>query len=81
MRWSARAETASAAPAPAPAPAAAPVPAHAPAGDDDGSTQARRGVSRSVAPLVEEGMTEEEIRRLEEEERHLDDEIARAGRG
>ncbi|KAK3330345.1 hypothetical protein B0H66DRAFT_58090 [Apodospora peruviana] len=38
----------------------------------------------SVAPqyahLVEEGMTEDEIRRLEEEERQLDAEIARAGR-
>lgn len=34
------------------------------------------GVSRH---LVEDGMTEDEIRRLEEEERQLDDEIQRAG--
>lgn len=33
-----------------------------------------------VAHLVEEGMTEEDIRRLEEEERQLDVEIERAGR-
>lgn len=37
------------------------------------------GVSRSVAHLVEEGMTEDEIRRLEEEERQLDDAIQRRG--
>ena len=35
------------------------------------------GVSSSVAHLVEEGMTEADIRRLEEEERHLDAEIER----
>lgn len=39
------------------------------------------GVSRSVAHLVEEGMTREEIRRLEEEERQLDDAIQRHGQG
>ena len=37
----------------------------------------QHGVSRH---LVEDGMTMEEIRRLEEEERQLDDEIERAGR-
>lgn len=37
-------------------------------------------VSRAVAHLVEDGMTHDEIRRLEEEERHLDAEIERAGR-
>jgi hypothetical protein len=39
------------------------------------------GVSRSVAHLVEEGMTPDEIRRLEEEERQLDDAIQRRGQG
>lgn len=43
-----------------------------PAGNQD--------VSRSVAHLVEDGMTQDEIRRLEEEERQLDAEIERAGR-
>lgn len=38
------------------------------------------GVSRSVAHLVEDGMTEDEIRRLEDEERQLDDAIQRHGR-
>lgn len=38
------------------------------------------GLSSSVAALVEEGMTEEEIRRLEEEERALDRAIEEAGR-
>ncbi|KAJ3475569.1 hypothetical protein NLG97_g9412 [Lecanicillium saksenae] len=37
-----------------------------------------QGVSRH---LVEDGMTEDEIRRLEEEEAHLDSEIQRAGGG
>ncbi|KAL7909459.1 hypothetical protein GGI35DRAFT_382571 [Trichoderma velutinum] len=36
--------------------------------------------SRNIAHLVEEGMTEADILRLEEEERHLDAEIERAGR-
>ena len=45
---------------------------------DLGSDQ--QGMSRSVAHLVEEGMTRDDIRRLEEEERHLDAEIERAGR-
>ncbi|KFA75978.1 hypothetical protein S40288_05628 [Stachybotrys chartarum IBT 40288] len=39
-----------------------------------------QGVPRSVAHLVEDGMTEDEIRRLEEEERQLDDAIERARR-
>ena len=38
-----------------------------------------RNVSSSVAHLVEEGMTAEDIRRLEEEERALDDAIAQRG--
>jgi hypothetical protein len=37
-------------------------------------------MSSNVAHLVEDGMTVEEIRRLEEEERQLDDEIERAAR-
>jgi hypothetical protein len=37
-------------------------------------------MSSNVAHLVEDGMTAEEIRRLEEEERELDDEIERAAR-
>ncbi|KAL6811097.1 hypothetical protein GGI42DRAFT_208464 [Trichoderma sp. SZMC 28013] len=36
--------------------------------------------SRNIAHLVEEGMTEADILRLEEEERHLDAEIERAAR-
>lgn len=36
--------------------------------------------SRGIAHLVEEGMTEADILRLEEEERHLDAEIERAAR-
>ncbi|KAI8719036.1 hypothetical protein NCS52_00683900 [Fusarium sp. LHS14.1] len=39
-----------------------------------------QGMSSNVAHLVEDGMTAEEIRRLEEEERQLDDEIERAAR-
>jgi hypothetical protein len=39
-----------------------------------------QGVSSSVAHLVEEGMTAEQIRRLEEEERALDAAIEQAGR-
>lgn len=39
-----------------------------------------QGVSTNVAHLVEDGMTADEIRRLEEEERQLDDEIERAAR-
>ncbi|KAI8691155.1 hypothetical protein LRP88_08432 [Fusarium phalaenopsidis] len=39
-----------------------------------------QGMSSNVAHLVEDGMTAEEIRRLEEEERELDDEIERAAR-
>ncbi|UKZ77646.1 hypothetical protein TrVFT333_005370 [Trichoderma virens FT-333] len=37
-------------------------------------------MSRNIAHLVEEGMTEADILRLEEEERHLDAEIERAAR-
>ncbi|KAJ6446099.1 hypothetical protein O9K51_00866 [Purpureocillium lavendulum] len=47
---------------------------------DARSTQTPQNVSRNVAHLVEDGMTEDEIRRLEEEERQLDAEIERAGR-
>lgn len=39
-----------------------------------------QGMSSNVAHLVEDGMTAEEIRRLEQEERELDDEIERAAR-
>ncbi|KAF4974437.1 hypothetical protein FZEAL_8659 [Fusarium zealandicum] len=39
-----------------------------------------QGMPSRVAHLVEDGMTPDEIRRLEEEERQLDDEIERAGR-
>lgn len=49
-------------------------------GDRASGTQTPQGVSTNVAHLVEEGMTAEEIRRLEEEERQLDDEIERAAR-
>jgi hypothetical protein len=42
--------------------------------------QTPQGMSSNVAHLVEDGMTVEEIRRLEEEERQLDDEIERAAR-
>ncbi|KAH7196993.1 uncharacterized protein B0J16DRAFT_10483 [Fusarium flagelliforme] len=50
---------------------------------DRGATsgvQTPQGMSSNVAHLVEDGMTAEEIRRLEEEERQLDDEIERATR-
>lgn len=49
-------------------------------GRADSGAGTPRGVSRSVAHLVEDGMTEDEIRRLEEEERQLDDAIQRHGR-
>ncbi|KAF4943337.1 hypothetical protein FGADI_13487 [Fusarium gaditjirri] len=42
--------------------------------------QTPQGMSSNVAHLVEDGMTVDEIRRLEEEERQLDDEIERAAR-
>ncbi|RGP61209.1 hypothetical protein FSPOR_10194 [Fusarium sporotrichioides] len=42
--------------------------------------QTPQGMSSNVAHLVEDGMTADEIRRLEEEERQLDDEIERAAR-
>ncbi|PTB64436.1 hypothetical protein BBK36DRAFT_22048 [Trichoderma citrinoviride] len=44
------------------------------------STAASGNRSRNIAHLVEEGMTEADILRLEEEERHLDAEIERAAR-
>ena len=52
-------------------------PASGRARDDGAGTP--HGVSRSVAHLVEDGMTEDEIRRLEDEERQLDDAIQRRG--
>lgn len=48
--------------------------------DSNRSTPQSGGRSRNVAHLVEDGMTEDDIRRLEEEERQLDFEIERAGR-
>ncbi|KAH7256861.1 hypothetical protein BKA59DRAFT_507767 [Fusarium tricinctum] len=48
-------------------------------GNNSGA-QTPQGMSRNVAHLVEDGMTADEIRRLEEEERQLDDEIERAAR-
>ncbi|ROW11394.1 hypothetical protein VMCG_01579 [Cytospora schulzeri] len=39
------------------------------------------GISGRYAHLIEEGMTEDEIRRMEEEERALDEAIERHGRG
>lgn len=51
-----------------------------PAARDASPDADQQGVSRSVAHLVEDGMTADEIRRLEEEERQLDAEIERAGR-
>ncbi|KAM4055078.1 hypothetical protein HRG_005887 [Hirsutella rhossiliensis] len=53
---------------------------HSSADDHDDPAQATQGVSNTVAHLVEEGMTAEEIRRLEDEERQLDAEIERAAR-
>lgn len=44
-----------------------------------GGSQATQGPT-NVAHLIEDGMTDDQIRRLEEEERQLDDEIERAGR-
>lgn len=43
-------------------------------------TETPQGRPTNVSHLVEDGMTAEEIRRLEEEERQLDDEIERAAR-
>lgn len=43
-------------------------------------TETSQSRPTNVAHLVEDGMTAEEIRRLEEEERQLDDEIERAAR-
>ncbi|SPJ79206.1 uncharacterized protein FTOL_07597 [Fusarium torulosum] len=67
--------------APAPPPAGVPrssIGSHD-RGDNSGA-QTPQGMSRNVAHLVEDGMTADEIRRLEEEERQLDDEIERAAR-
>jgi hypothetical protein len=47
---------------------------------DRPDTSASGNRSRNIAHLVEEGMTEADILQLEEEERHLDAEIERAGR-
>ncbi|KAG9257952.1 uncharacterized protein F5Z01DRAFT_310824 [Emericellopsis atlantica] len=47
-------------------------------GDPDAADTPSR--QRDYSHLVEDGMTEDDIRRLEEEERQLDDEIARARR-
>ena len=51
-------------------------------GDGAGSPPRQRSESaaRDYSHLVEDGMTQDDIRRLEEEERQLDDEIERAGR-
>ncbi|KAL6869826.1 hypothetical protein ACO1O0_001157 [Amphichorda felina] len=53
-----------------------------PRGDDGGAYTPSQhdSASRNYHHLVEEGMTAEDIRRLEEEERQLDAEIERAGR-
>ncbi|KAK1240782.1 hypothetical protein MKX07_006215 [Trichoderma sp. CBMAI-0711] len=48
--------------------------------DDRPSTATSGNRARNIAHLVEEGMTEADILRLEEEERHLDAEIERAAR-
>ncbi|PTB81291.1 hypothetical protein M440DRAFT_1012258 [Trichoderma longibrachiatum ATCC 18648] len=48
--------------------------------DDRPSTATSGTRARNIAHLVEEGMTEADILRLEEEERHLDAEIERAAR-
>jgi hypothetical protein len=46
----------------------------------DARSATPQGIPTTVAHLVEEGMTQEQIRRLEEEERALDEDIERAGR-
>lgn len=48
-------------------------------GTSFGGSQVGRDTPTAVRHLVEEGMTEEEIRRLEEEERELDQAIEQAG--
>ncbi|TFB06181.1 hypothetical protein CCMA1212_001919 [Trichoderma ghanense] len=48
--------------------------------DERPSTATSGARARNIAHLVEEGMTEADILRLEEEERHLDAEIERAAR-
>ncbi|KFH40452.1 hypothetical protein ACRE_088770 [Hapsidospora chrysogenum ATCC 11550] len=55
-----------------------PQPRRSHADDTDGVTQREGAASRNYQHLVEEGMTAEDIRRLEEEERQLDAEIERA---
>jgi hypothetical protein len=68
-------------------PITAPVPRSAAqqASDRPGSASGTRsgtpGGGHNVSHLIEEGMTEADIRRLEEEERALDDAIERAGHG
>ncbi|KAL7791009.1 hypothetical protein V8C37DRAFT_383199 [Trichoderma ceciliae] len=57
-----------------------PASAHDDSGADRPDTAASGNRSRNIAHLVEEGMTEADILRLEEEERHLDAEIERAAR-
>ncbi|KAF4952073.1 hypothetical protein FSARC_12738 [Fusarium sarcochroum] len=49
-------------------------------GRGSNGAQTPQGMNTNVAHLVEDGMTADEIRRLEEEERQLDDEIERAAR-
>ncbi|KAH6606393.1 hypothetical protein Trco_005546 [Trichoderma cornu-damae] len=46
----------------------------------DAAASGNNNMGRNIAHLVEEGMTEADILRLEEEERHLDAEIERAAR-
>jgi hypothetical protein len=46
----------------------------------DLATRSGTALSSNIAHLVEDGMTDDEIRRLEEEERQLDDAIAQARR-
>lgn len=46
-----------------------------------GRSNTPSGIAQQYAHLVEEGMTEDEIRRLEEEERALDEAIEQAGTG
>lgn len=50
-------------------------------GESLGGSQTGRATPTAVRHLVEEGMTEDEIRRLEEEERELDQAIEQAGGG
>ncbi|GKT63528.1 hypothetical protein ColTof4_04887 [Colletotrichum tofieldiae] len=47
----------------------------------NGARSSTPNVNTNVSHLIEDGMTEDEIRRLEEEERALDDAIEQAGQG